>query len=364
MKAVCEYIWLDGTEPTKLLRSKAKVLDDQQIEVGIIDPITGEGGGRAPHWGFDGSSTNQASGEDSDCALRPVRVLGANGIGFGQYQARHNYYLVLCEVWTPDGHPHSSNTRANLRAIEEKFSSQECMFGFEQEYTLMKEGRALGFPDNRRHYPRAQGPYYCGVGAENAHGRQLIEEHFDACLSMGLSIEGINAEVMPGQWEYQIGAGNALEMSDHLVLARWLLCRLGEKYGIEVDRDPKPEQGDWNGAGCHTNFSTNEMRDGDGAWDAIVRACEALGTRAQEHIENYGAGIKDRLTGLHETCKWSDFRYGVGDRGASIRIPAHVDTAKKGYIEDRRPAANCDPYVVAGLLMETVCGALTPETAS
>lgn len=354
MRTVCEYIWLDGSKPTALLRSKAKVVDDSEIEIGLV----GEGG-KAPEWGFDGSSTNQATGENSDCKLVPVRVIDATPIG-----TFSSYYLVLCEVFTPEDEIHPTNTRALLRKVVEEFESHECMFGFEQEYTLMKDGRALGFPDNRRHYPRAQGPYYCGVGAENAYGRELIEEHLDACMALGLSIEGINAEVMPGQWEYQIGAGDALTIADHLIVARWLLCRLGEKYGIEVDREPKPEQGDWNGAGCHTNFSTKEMRDGDDAYAVIERACEALGTRAMEHIDNYGAGIKDRLTGLHETCSWQQFRFGVADRGASIRIPAHVAAKKKGYIEDRRPAANCDPYVVARLLMETVCGALTPAEAA
>ena len=361
MKAVCEYIWLDGTEPTALLRSKAKVVDYKEVSAG---PVTGlvDGSGRAPKWGFDGSSTNQATGTNSDCMLHPVLVVAAPGIGFGQFN--DNYYLVLCEVFTPDGQPHTTNTRAALREVVAKYTDQECMFGFEQEYTLMKDGRALGFPDNRRHYPRAQGPYYCGVGAENAHGRSLVEEHLATCLKIGLLIEGINAEVMAGQWEYQIGAADALLTADHLILARWLLARLGEKYGIEVDREPKPEQGDWNGSGNHTNFSTKAMRDGKDAWATITQACEALGTQAIEHIDNYGAGIKDRLTGRHETCRWDQFRYGVADRGASIRIPAHVAEQKKGYIEDRRPAANCDPYTVARLIMNTICSALTPCEAA
>ena len=361
MKTVCEYIWLDGTEPTALLRSKAKLVEETEIKEGLVGS---ERPGKAPNWGFDGSSTNQATGDNSDCILRPVHIVsaGRRDHRVKLYNGRH--YLVLCEVFTSDGEPHPTNTRAPLRKVVEQYTEHECMFGFEQEYTLMKEGRALGFPDNRRHFPRAQGPYYCGVGAENAHGRELVEEHLAACISLGLEIEGINAEVMPGQFEFQIGAGDALTITDHLILARWLLARLGEKYDIEVDRDPKPEQGDWNGCGAHTNFSTKETREGEDAWNAIEQACKALETRAIEHIENYGAGIKDRLTGLHETCRWDDFRFGVADRGASVRIPAHVAAAKKGYIEDRRPAANCDPYVVARMLMETICGALTTCNAT
>lgn len=359
MTTVCEYIWLDGTEPTALLRSKAKLVEVTEIREGLVGS---KKPGMAPDWGFDGSSTCQATGDKSDCILRPVHVVAASQVGIGQrinLKPYMGYCLVLCEVFTSDGEPHPTNTRAPLREIVEQYATHECMFGFEQEYTLMKDGRALGFPDNRRHFPRAQGPYYCGVGAENAHGRELVEEHLAACMSLGLEIEGINAEVMPGQWEYQIGAGDALTITDHLILARWLLARLGEKYDIEVDRDPKPEQGDWNGAGCHTNFSTTEMREGVDAWNTIEQACKALETRAMEHIKNYGATNEDRLTGSHETCQWDDFRFGIADRGASVRIPAHVAAAQKGYIEDRRPAANCDPYVVARMLMETICGALT-----
>jgi glutamine synthetase len=329
MSYKAEYIWIDGTEPTPLLRSKTKILPD---------------GADLPIWGFDGSSTNQAEGHKSDCVLQPVFSC-PDPIRGGEHK------LVMCEVFNVDGNPHPSNTRALLRPIAEQFASQEPIFGIEQEYTFFKGTRPLGFPDSGG-YPGPQGPYYCGVGQDEIYGRPLVEEHLDACLRAGLAISGINAEVMRGQWEFQVGPVSPLEVSDHLWVARWLLYRTAEDFGISATLDPKPVKGDWNGAGAHTNFSTNAMRE---SYAPIITACEALGKNAEEHVKAYGAGIENRLTGLHETAPWSEFSYGVSDRGASVRIPWQVEKDGKGYIEDRRPNANCDPYVVTRLLVDTVC---------
>ena len=326
-----EYIWIDGTEPTAKLRSKTKIVADG-AEPGI--------------WGFDGSSTNQAPGKASDCVLQPVFVC-PDPIRGG------DDVLVLCEVLLTDMSPHPTNTRAMLRPIAERYADQEPIFGLEQEYTFFDGARPLGFPQGG--FPAPQGGYYCGVGADEIFGRPAVEKHLDNCLVAGLSISGINAEVMPGQWEFQVGPLSPLEVSDQLWVARWLLYRTSEDYGISATLEPKPVKGDWNGAGCHTNFSTNAMRE---QYDAIITACDALAEDPIKHIKGYGDGIEGRLTGHHETAPWDEFNYGVSDRGASVRIPWQVAVDKKGYIEDRRPNANCDPYTVTRLITETCCSAL------
>ncbi len=331
-----EYLWIDGTVPTTEIRSKTKILSDG-AEPGI--------------WGYDGSSTNQASGDNSDVVLQPVftcpdPIRGGDDI------------IVLCETaLTKDLSPHPSNTRALAREALDKYGDQEPWFGLEQEYTMLDvtTNWPAGFPAGG--FPGPQGPYYCGVGAVKIHGREIIEEHTLLCMDAGLAIAGTNAEVMPGQWEFQIGPADTVAVADHLWIARYLLYRLGEKYDIEMSLAAKPMKGDWNGAGMHTNFSTNAMREG---YDAIITAAEALGGpgKVDEHLAGYGIGIEDRLTGEHETQRFDMFSYGVSDRGASVRIPWQVEQDKKGYIEDRRPNANADPYVVTRLITETCCAAL------
>ncbi|MER7399181.1 glutamine synthetase [Streptomyces sp. NPDC000151] len=336
MTIKAEYIWIDGTQPTAKLRSKTKILSGPR-ELAEL-----------PLWGFDGSSTNQAEGHASDLVLKPVFSC-PDPIRGG------DHILVLCEVFNTDMTPHSSNTRALLRPLAEKFADQEPIFGIEQEYTFFEGTRPLGFPEGG--FPAPQGGYYCGVGADEIFGREIVEKHLDNCLAAGLGISGINAEVMPGQWEFQVGALAPLEVSDHMWIARWLLYRTAEDFGISATLDAKPAKGDWNGAGAHCNFSTKAMREG---YDAIITACESLGegTKPLEHVREYGTGIEDRLTGAHETAPWDQYSYGASDRGASVRIPWQVERDKKGYIEDRRPNANVDPYVVTRLMVDTCCTAL------
>jgi glutamine synthetase len=333
-----EYIWIDGTPPSvesgfvgPLLRSKTKIVAD---------------GDEPPIWGFDGSSTNQAPGENSDCVLNPVFVC-PDPIRGG------DDVLVMCEVLLVDMTPHPTNTRALCAEVAEKYQGHEPWFGIEQEYTFYQNGRPLGWP--AQGYPGPQGPYYCGVGADEIFGRDVVEAHTTACLEAGLTIAGTNAEVMMGQWEFQIGPLGPVEVSDQLWLARWLLYRVAEEFDTVVTLAPKPIPGDWNGAGAHTNFSTKSMRE---SYEPIITAAEALGKKHDLHIKNYGAGVDQRLTGLHETAPWTEFNYGVSNRGASVRIPWQVERDKKGYLEDRRPNANMDPYVVTRLITDTVCEAI------
>ncbi|OGT49099.1 MAG: glutamine synthetase [Gammaproteobacteria bacterium RIFCSPHIGHO2_12_FULL_41_15] len=353
MLSQVDYIWMDGAKPTKKLRSKKRIVfHDDKLTLNQI-----------PQWSYDGSSTYQSDGSDSDLILDPV-CLVKDPVTKGE-----NNYLVMCEVFAADGSPHPTNTRAKLRHLIAEYGEVcEPWFGFEQEYTLFRGHTPLGWPKGG--YPAPQGPFYCGVGADETFGRELVEAHAKACLDAGLMLYGTNAEVMPGQWEFQIGyrgvegeSADPLTVSDHLWLARYLLYRLGEGFNIVAKLHPKPMKGDWNGAGNHTNFSTRSMRDPKTGMTAIKIAIDALQKAHDEHIKVYGADLEERLTGAHETCHISEFRAGVSDRGASVRIPRQVANNGYGYLEDRRPGANADPYEVSTVLMSTVCPLLAKESA-
>ena len=333
--AKLEYIWLDGYKPTQSLRSKTKIEKDFS---GNLEDL--------PNWSFDGSSTEQAPGGSSDCVLKPVFVT--------KDPQRKNAYLVMCEVLSASGAPHPSNGRALIDDDDNDF-----WFGFEQEYFLwdISTNKPLGFPDGG--FPGPQGPYYCGVGANYAFGRNIVEEHLDACIDAGLNVEGINAEVAAGQWEFQIFAKGAREAGDQIWIGRYLLERIGEKYGVSVNWHCKPLGAlDWNGSGMHANFSNGVLRTA-GSKEIYDKICEAFRPVVKEHIEVYGADNHLRLTGKHETASIFDFSYGVSDRGASIRIPlATVDRGWKGYLEDRRPNSAADPYKVAARIIKTVKSAV------
>lgn len=329
-KAKLEYIWLDGYVPTQSLRSKTMVVSDFS---GKLEDCK--------MWSFDGSSTEQATGDDSDCLLKPVALFPDPD--------RSNGWLVMTEVLNADGTPHPSNGRATIDDDDDDF-----WFGFEQEYFLWdpETDRPPGFPPGG--YPGPQGPYYCSVGAKNAFGRQLVDEHLDMCLEAGINVEGINAEVAAGQWEFQVFAKGAARAGDETWAARYLLERCGEKYGLAIDWHPKPLGNlDWNGSGMHANFSNGPMRT-SGEKATFEKICAAFGENIMRHIDVYGADNDQRLTGEHETQAIDKFSFGVSDRGASIRIPVGtVEDGWKGRLEDRRPASNADPYKVAAAIIAT-----------
>ena len=338
-KAKLEYIWLDGYQPVQELRSKTKVVDgfDGKLE-------------SCPIWSFDGSSTLQAEGNSSDCLLKPVALYPD--------PQRENGWLVMTEVLNADGTPHETNHRAKIDDDDDDF-----WFGFEQEYFLMDTDTdlPLGFP--KRGFPYPQGQYYCSVGGRFTWGRDFVYEHLEVCLEAGLNIEGINQEVAPGQWEFQNFAKGAKKAGDELWIARYLLNRITEEYGFYIELHPKPVKGDWNGSGMHANFSNSVLRNA-GSKDVYETICEAFRPVHEEHIAVYGAHNDQRLTGDHETQSIDQFSYGVSDRGASIRIPiATVENGWKGWLEDRRPASNGNPYQIAARIIKTVKSAKVEAVA-
>lgn len=333
-KIQVEYVWIGGSGQD--LRSKTKTVDHVPSSPAEL-----------PVWNFDGSSTGQATGADSEVLLHPVRIFR------DPFRGGDNI-MVLCECTGPDGKAIPTNTRQTSLTIFEKAAGAEPWFGIEQEYTLFEADglTPLGWP--RGGFPGPQGPYYCGAGADSAYGRMIADSHYRACLYAGINISGINAEVMPGQWEYQVGPCEGIDSGDQVWMSRYIMLRVCEAFGVNVSFDPKPIPGDWNGAGCHTNYSTKAMRE-EGGWEHVMAAVEKLATKHAEHIEVYGEGNDRRLTGHHETAHIGKFTYGVANRGASVRIPRQTEAEGKGYFEDRRPASNMDPYVVTAKLVETTC---------
>ncbi len=308
-----EYIWLDGYTPTPNLRGKTQIKEFDSFPA--LEQL--------PLWGFDGSSTMQA--------------------------------LVMCEVMMPDGKtPHPSNKRATI------LDDEGAWFGYEQEYFFYKDGRPLGFPSSG--YPAPQGPYYTGVGYKNVGdiARKMVDEHLDLCLAAGINHEGINAEVAKGQWEFQIFGKGSKKAADEMWMARYLMLRLTEKYGVDIEFHCKPlGDTDWNGSGMHANFSTTYMREVGGK-EYFEKLMEAFKNNREDHIAVYGPDNHMRLTGKHETAAIGDFTYGIADRGASIRVPhSFANNGYKGYLEDRRPNSQGDPYQIASQILKTIASVPT-----
>lgn len=335
-KKICvEYVWIDSIGDT---RSKLKVIEKTNEETLYF-----------PEWNFDGSSTGQAEGKDSDILIRPISIYLNPFIDWAES------YLVMCECYNKDSTIQEHNHRNKCMETYAKCKDDEPLFGIEQEYIIFQRDN-VPYKWNNNVNPGCgnQGPYYCGVGGDRTFGREISLLHLELCLKAGLKICGTNAEVMASQWEYQIGPLNPLEVSDQLWISRYILQRVTEKFGCYVSFHPKPYKGDWNGSGGHTNFSTKKMRNVNGI-NEIILACDKLVLTHKAHMEVYGKYNNERLTGLHETSSINDCTWGISDRGKSIRIPLNVNMDKCGYLEDRRPASNLDPYLVTEKIMNTIC---------
>lgn len=353
-KQIIEYIWLDGDNN---LRSKARVFNEIIFSVHITHSTADYYLRKLPNWNYDGSSTSQAKGTDSEVIIKPRYVTCCPF-------RRGNHMLALCDTYDKDDNPLPSNHRVNAVQIFEQNKDLRPWYGIEQEFFLIdvKTGKILGFDYPRyksasksdEPYPKEQGQYYCSIGANNAFGREIVEAAFDNMIYAGLNVSGINAEVAPGQWEYQIGPVEGIKSADQHYISRYILERTAEKFSTIIEYHPKPLGSHWNGSGCHVNFSTEPMRKENGIVE-IEKAIEKLSLKHAEHMEVYGKDNNLRMTGQHETASYDTFTHGKANRGASIRIGNSVYKDKCGYFEDRRPASNMDPYRVTSIIFKTCC---------
>ena len=341
--SIFEYIWIDADGD---LRSKTRIFYSNDLTYTHNLPI----------WNFDGSSTKQATGNSSDVFLHPKFVCP------DPFRKNKHTYLVLCDLYDSNGKPHSTNTRVECVEIEKLAKEHQPWFGIEQEYIVYdaktnKPYKWLDFQnynDGNDAIPsmlhQEQGPFYCSVGADRNFCRNIMEEHMLCCIEAGLHIRGTNTEVCPSQNEYQIGELGLVDIGDQLWMSRYILKRVCENYGCYPVLHPKP-MAKWNGSGAHTNFSTKKIREENQVCGpATIEACEKLKNRHKEHIAVYGNPEENklRLTGIHETANIDVFTYGEADRGASVRLHS-------SYKEDRRPPANCDPYLVCTRIVKTIC---------
>lgn len=330
-----EYIWLGGNSE---FRSKVKFTND------IIDHD--DDYMEPPDWNYDGSSTNQATGNNSEVILRPVKKYR------NPYNPTNQYdYFVLCDTWVYDDNinlvPHSTNTRVIAERIFNNFNNDKPIFGIEHEFFVFNGDKPLGFTGGD------QGQYYCSVGSKNAFGREFLNNVSDLCKNIDINVTGYNLEVAPGQMEIQLCA-EGINAGDDSMMLKYILEREGEKYGYTINWSAKPLEGNWNGSGCHVNFSTEKTRAPNG-YNVILDYMKKLESKHTEHINLYGLDNHLRLTGNHETSDINTFSFGIADRGCSIRIPKSTIKNNCGYFEDRRPSSSADMYLVTSKLYDSCC---------
>jgi glutamine synthetase len=337
-KYTVDYVWIGGNSE---LRSKIRVIYSDKHLLALND---------IPIWNYDGSSTDQAQGDSSEVFIRPKRLFKDP---FKIRDVKNHYidgaYIVMCSTFLPDETPAKNNHRHNAEHIFQKYADQEPWYGLEQEYFIYnRETKYPWFYDPNL----VQGQFYCSVGGNNCFLREMVDKHMKYCLYAGIKISGINAEVAPSQWEFQIGPVEGIDAADQLWIARYILEKISEQYNSYIVYDPKPLDGDWNGSGCHTNFSTKAMRN-SGGYQIILDTMNKLEKNHNEHMAVYGTKNNLRMTGKHETSSYDKFSYGIASRKCSVRIPNETKQNNCGYFEDRRPAANIDPYQVTSIILKT-----------
>ena len=338
-----EYVWIGGDNE---FRSKMRTiyLNNYSDKVELVSTLESKLDDLT--WNYDGSSTNQANGADSEVILKPVKVYNAYGLpGVKQVSCAS---FVLCQTVRSDGTPLENNHRVEAVKVFDKYKDLEPWFGLEQEYFIKKDGKIVN-SDQRE---ELEGKNYCGAGASHKLGRTIADNHYSACLKLGIKISGYNAEVAEGQWEFQIGPAEGIRAGDDLMMARYMLIRTAELHDCDVTFDPKPINMS-NGSGCHTNFSTVKTRTLVGQYLVEIKNLEK-NYKALSDVINTTEN-KERLTGTHETASYDSFSYGVADRTATIRIPRQTDKDGFGYFELRTPPSDCDPYQVTSLLTDCCC---------
>lgn len=354
-KIVLEYIWLDAKSK---FRSKTRVLEpeveDTEINIKHI-----------PKWNYDGSSTGQACGyKNTEIILLPVYM--CKNPFKNEFQIPS--YYVLCATYNIDNTPTATNhydyaqkVFSNTMVVTDTVApwyadTAQPWYGLEQEYFIFsKETNDIV---GKRGVLEPQGDYYCRMGDD--YGKAIAHEHLYLCIEADLDISGLNAEVAPAQWEYQIGPCPAIVGAHQLMVARFILEQVADKHNCYIVLEPKPLLG-WNGSGCHINFSTPHMRYGNNHCNGLSHihlAIQRLESRHAEHMTAYGENNEARMSGECETSAYDVFSWGVGTRNTSIRIGNDVVKNGCGYFEDRRPASNIDPYLAMGKVYETICGTM------
>uniref|UniRef100_A0A2A4J2C5 glutamine synthetase n=1 Tax=Heliothis virescens TaxID=7102 RepID=A0A2A4J2C5_HELVI len=334
-KVLATYVWIDGTGEN--LRSKERTLDFMPKVAEDLPVLT-----------YDGSGTRQARKKNADMYLFP-RAIYRNPIHRGRS------ILVMCDTFDKNLQPTATNNRVRCAEAYLKCAEEEPWFGIEQELYLMNsyDLRPLGWP--YKGFPDKTTQYHYGIGADKAFGRELMEAHYKCCLYAGIAYGGLNVEMGPSQWEYQVGPSVGVSAGDDVWMARYILQILAEQYGVAVSIKPKPIP-HWQGSGTHVNFSTKLMREENGIIE-IEKAIGKLAAAHKDHLKLYdpygGRDNARRLIGSHQAAHMHEFSAGVSERSTCIRIHRSVAVDKKGFFEDRRPASNCDPYRVIDSLLRT-----------